>query len=48
MFRTIAVAAPLMLTTVTMVSAQGQGDASERAARRPDVMRFCKQLVKDN
>jgi hypothetical protein len=48
MFRTIAVAAALMLTTVTMVSAQGQGDARERAACRPDVMRFCKQLVKDN
>jgi hypothetical protein len=48
MFRTIAVAAALMLTTVTMVSAQGQGDARERAACRPDVMRFCKQLVKGN
>jgi hypothetical protein len=48
MFRTIAVAAALMLTTVTMVSAQGQGDARERAACRPDVMRFCKQLIKDN
>ena len=45
MFRTIAVAAALMLTTVTMVSAQGQGDARERAACRPDVMRFCKQLI---
>jgi hypothetical protein len=32
---------------VTMASAQGQGDARERAACRPDVMRFCKQVIKD-
>ena len=48
MLRTIAFAVALTLAAVTMVSAQGQGDARERAACRPDVMRFCKQLVKDN
>jgi hypothetical protein len=48
MVRTIAFAVALTLAAVTMVSAQGQGDARERAACRPDVMRFCKQLVKDN
>ncbi len=48
MVRTIALAVGLTLAAVTMVSAQGQGDARERAACRPDVMRFCKQLVKDN
>jgi hypothetical protein len=26
----------------------GQGDAKERAACRPDVLRFCKELVKDD
>ena len=48
MVRTIAFAAALTLAAVTTVSAQGQGDARERAACRPDVMRFCKQLVKEN
>jgi len=48
MLRTIAFAAAFMLSAVTIVSAQGQGDARERAACRPDVMRFCKQLIKDN
>ena len=43
----IAFAAALTLTAVTMASAQGQGDARERAACRPDVMRFCKQIIKD-
>jgi hypothetical protein len=40
-------AAALTLTAATMASAQGQGDARERAACRPDVMRFCKQIIKD-
>jgi len=48
MLRTIAFAGVLTLAAVTTVSAQGQGDARERAACRPDVMRFCKQLVKNN
>jgi len=48
MVRTIAFAGVLTLAAVTTVSAQGQGDARERAACRPDVMRFCKQLVKNN
>jgi hypothetical protein len=48
MLRTIAFAAAFTLAAVTMASAQGQGDARERAACRPDVMRFCKQLIKDN
>ncbi len=48
MVRTIAFAVALTLSAVTTVSAQGQGDARERAACRPDVMRFCKQLVKNN
>lgn len=26
----------------------GQGNDQERAACRPDVMRFCRQLIKDN
>ncbi len=48
MLRTIGFAAALTLAAVTAVSAQGQGDARERAACRPDVMRFCKQLIRDN
>ena len=47
MLRRIAFATALTLTAVTMASAQGQGDARERAACRPDVMRFCKQIIKD-
>jgi hypothetical protein len=48
MVRTGLFAAAHMLAAVTSASAQGQGDARERAACRPDVMRFCKQLIKDN
>jgi hypothetical protein len=48
MVRTIAFAVALTLSAVTTVSAKGQGDARERAACRPDVMRFCQQLVKNN
>jgi hypothetical protein len=48
MLRTIAFAVALTLSGVAMVSAQGQGDARERAACRPDVMRFCKQVIRDN
>jgi hypothetical protein len=44
----IVFATVLMLAGVTMASAQGQGDARERAACRPDVMHFCKQLIKNN
>jgi hypothetical protein len=47
MFREIALAAALTLATVTSVAAQGQGNEKERAACRPDVMRFCKEFVKD-
>jgi hypothetical protein len=48
MIRAFAFAAALTLVAATSASAQGQGDARERAACRPDVMRFCKQLIKDN
>jgi hypothetical protein len=48
MLRTIAFAAALTLAAGTTVSAQDQGDARERAACRPDVRRFCKQLLKNN
>jgi hypothetical protein len=48
MLRRIVFATALTLAAVTMASAQGQGDARERAACRPDVMRFCKHLIKDN
>ena len=48
MLRSTVIAVSLTLAAVTTVSAQGQGDARERAACRPDVMRFCKQLIKDN
>ena len=47
MVREIALAAALTLATVTSVAAQGQGNEKERAACRPDVMRFCKEFVKD-
>jgi hypothetical protein len=40
-------AAALTLAAVTSASAQGRGDARERAACRPDVMRFCRQVIKD-
>jgi hypothetical protein len=43
----IVFATALTLAAVTMASAQGQGDARERAACRPDVMRLCKQVIKD-
>ena len=43
----IVLATAFTLAAVTMASAQGQGDARERAACRPDVMHFCKQVIKD-
>ena len=48
MFRYTALTAVLTLVAVTSVLAQSQGSEKERAACRPDVMRFCKQFVKDN
>jgi hypothetical protein len=48
MRRIIALTVLLTLAAGTSASAQGQGDAKERAACRPDVMSFCKQFVKDN
>ncbi|MGO9630341.1 MAG: hypothetical protein ACLPXW_15290 [Xanthobacteraceae bacterium] len=60
MLRTIALATALTLIAIPMVSAQvpkqpppvanpmGQGDARERAACHPDVVRYCKQLIKDD
>ena len=48
MVREISLAAALTLATVTSVAAQGQGNEKERAACRPDVMRFCKEFVKDD
>jgi hypothetical protein len=47
MLRTIVFATALTVTASTVALAQGQGDARERAACRPDVMRFCKQVIKD-
>lgn len=48
MRRIVALTVVLTVAAATSASAQGQGDAKERAACRPDVMRFCKQFVKDN
>jgi hypothetical protein len=60
MVRTFVLTTALILTAVTAAPAQlpkqpppvasplGQGDARERAACRPDVLRFCKELVKDD
>ena len=48
MLRIIAFAVVLTLGAVTSAWAQGRGDEKERTACRPDVMRFCKQFVKDN
>jgi hypothetical protein len=48
MVRDVTLAAALTLAAVTSsVAAQGQGDEKERAACRPDVVRFCKEFVKD-
>ena len=47
MLRRVVFATALTLAAVTMASAQAQGDARERAACRPDVMRYCKQVIKD-
>jgi hypothetical protein len=46
MGRTIAFTGVLTMAAVTCAFAQGQGDAKERAACRPHVMRFCKQSSK--
>ncbi len=60
MLRPIALATALTLIAIPMVSAQvpkqpppvanpmGQGDARERAACHPDVVRYCKRLIKDD
>lgn len=60
MVRTLAVAIALVLTLGTVVLAQlpaqpppvrnplGHGNDQERAACHPDVMRYCRQFVKDN
>jgi hypothetical protein len=48
MHRAFAIAATLTLAAITSASAQGKGDPRERAACRPDVMRFCKEFAKDN
>ena len=47
MLRRVVFATALTLAAITMAMAQGEGDARERAACRPDVMRFCKQVIKD-
>jgi hypothetical protein len=59
MFRTLVVTMVLLLTAGTVVLAQlpaqpppvahplGQGNDQERAACHPDVVRFCKQILKD-
>lgn len=59
MFRTFVFTMALLLTAGTMVYAQlpqqpppvaspmGRGNDQERAACHPDVIRFCKQILKD-
>jgi hypothetical protein len=59
MLRTFGFATAALLTAGTVVLAQlppqpppvanplGQGNAQERAACHPDVMRFCKEILKD-
>ena len=60
MFRTCVFTITALLTAETLTLAQvppqpppvanplGQGNEQERAACHPDVMRYCRQLVKDN
>ena len=59
MLRTFVLAIALSLTAATAANALppqpppvddpfGQGNAQERAACHPDVMRFCKELVRDD
>jgi Spy/CpxP family protein refolding chaperone len=60
MVRTFVLAATLVLTAAAVAPAQvprqpppvsgglGQGDARDRAACHPDVVRFCKELIKDD
>jgi len=60
MLRRFVVTIALLLAAGTMVLAQlppqpppvasplGQGNEQERTACHPDVMRFCKQIIKDN
>jgi hypothetical protein len=60
MVRTFVLTTALVLTAAVAASAQipkqpppvangvNQGDAKERAACHPDVVRFCKELIKDD
>ena len=60
MIRTFVLTTALVLTAAAVTAAQvpkqpppvasplGQGDAKERAACHPDVVRFCKELIKDD
>ena len=60
MLRTFVFTTALLLTAATVVPAQvpkqpppvasplGQGSDQERAACHPDVIRYCKELVKDD
>jgi hypothetical protein len=60
MLRTFVFTTALLLTAATVVAAQvppqpppvasplGQGNDQERAACHPDVIRYCKELVKDD
>jgi hypothetical protein len=60
MLRTFVFTTALLLTAATVVPAQvpkqpppvasplGQGNDQERAACHPDVIRYCKELVKDD
>jgi hypothetical protein len=60
MIRTFVLTTALVLTAAAVAAAQvpkqpppvasplGQGDAKERAACHPDVVRFCKELIKDD
>lgn len=60
MVRTFVLTTALVLTAAAVAPAQvpkqpppvasplGQGDAKERAACHPDVVRYCKELIKDD
>ena len=48
MFRTIAMVALSTFAAGNAVWGQSQGDSKVRAACRPDVMRFCKEFVKED
>jgi hypothetical protein len=60
MLRTLILTTALLMTAATVASAQvprqpppvaspmGQGNDKERAACHPDVVRYCRELIKDD